>query len=129
MARFGYVVLIPILILSGRLNQSESYALGIAVLVGYIFGSLFINLVHRFISLEFIAKFSLFIIACSFLACSVEFGAENLATNQAQIHTFKSKQNDGITIKIQELQGTKKWIAEMRENYDGNRKEFKENGG
>lgn len=72
LARFGYVVLIPILILSGRLSQSESYALGIAVLVGYIFGSLFINLVHRFISLEFIAKFSLFIIACSFLACSVE---------------------------------------------------------
>lgn len=51
------------------------------------------------------------------LACSVAFGAENLATNQAQIHTFKSKQNDGITIKIQELQGTKKWIAEMSDYF------------
>ena len=38
LARFGYVVLIPLLILSGRLTQSESYQLGIAILVGYIFG-------------------------------------------------------------------------------------------
>lgn len=57
------------------------------------------------------------LLAFIFLACSVEFGAENLATNQAQIHTFKSKQNDGITIKIQELQGTKKWIAEMSDYF------------
>lgn len=57
------------------------------------------------------------LLAFIFLACSVEFGAENLVTNQAQIHTFKSKQNDGITIKIQELQGTKKWIAEMSDYF------------
>lgn len=73
LARFGYVVLIPLLILSGRLSQSESYQLGIAILVGYIFGSLFISFLQRFISLESIAKFSLFIISLSFLACSVEF--------------------------------------------------------
>lgn len=36
LARFGYVVLIPLLILSGRLSQSQSYQLGIAILVGYI---------------------------------------------------------------------------------------------
>ena len=72
LARFGYVVLIPLLILSGRLTQSESYQLGIAILVGYIFGSVFISFLQRFASLESIAKFSLFIIALSFLACSVE---------------------------------------------------------
>ena len=72
LARFGYVVLIPLLILSGRLSQSQSYQLGIAILVGYIFGSLFISFLHRYVSLESIAKISLLLICCSFLACSVE---------------------------------------------------------
>ena len=38
-----------------------------------------------------------------FLLCGVAFGAENLGVNQAQIHTFKSNQNDGIAIKVQGL--------------------------
>ena len=38
------------------------------------------------------------------LACGVAFGEENLAVNQAQIHTFKSAQNDGIAIKVQGLE-------------------------
>lgn len=52
-----------------------------------------------------------------FLACSVAFGAENLGVNQEQIHTFKSKQNDGVAIKIHELQGVKKWIAEFKDYF------------
>lgn len=36
LARFGYVVLIPIMIISGRLNENQSIQLGIAILVGYI---------------------------------------------------------------------------------------------
>ncbi len=58
LARFGYVVLIPIMIISGRLNENQSIQLGIAVLVGYIFGSFFINFLRKFISLENIAKLS-----------------------------------------------------------------------
>ncbi len=70
LARFGYVVLIPILILQGSLSQNESFALGIAILAGYIFGSLFINILQRYFSLESIARFSLFIIALSFVFCA-----------------------------------------------------------
>ncbi len=39
LARFGYVVLIPLLILSGSLTPHQSFQLGIAVLMGYVFGS------------------------------------------------------------------------------------------
>ncbi len=66
LARFGYVVLIPIMIISGRLNENQSIQLGIAVLVGYIFGSFFINFLRNFISLENIAKLSFLIISLSF---------------------------------------------------------------
>ncbi|EAL7304219.1 YbfB/YjiJ family MFS transporter [Campylobacter coli] len=72
LARFGYVVLIPIMIISGRLNENQSIQLGIAVLVGYIFGSFFINFLRKFISLENIAKLSFLIISLSFFACMME---------------------------------------------------------
>ncbi|WFA99118.1 YbfB/YjiJ family MFS transporter [Campylobacter coli] len=72
LARFGYVVLIPIMIRSGRLNENQSIQLGIAVLVGYIFGSFFINFLRKFISLENIAKLSFLIISLSFFACMME---------------------------------------------------------
>lgn len=48
LARFGYVVLIPILILSGKLTQNQSFQLGIAILVGYIFGAFFITVLHKY---------------------------------------------------------------------------------
>lgn len=72
LARFGYVVLIPIMIISGRLNENQSIQLGIAVLVGYIFGSFFINFLRKFISLENIAKLSFLIISLSLFACMME---------------------------------------------------------
>ncbi|EEQ0156496.1 YbfB/YjiJ family MFS transporter [Campylobacter coli] len=72
LARFGYVVLIPIMIISGRLNENQSIQLGIAILVGYIFGSFFINFLKKFISLENIAKLSFLIISLSFFACMME---------------------------------------------------------
>ncbi len=72
LARFGYVVLIPIMIISDRLNENQSIQLGIAVLVGYIFGSFFINFLRKFISLENIAKLSFLIISLSFFACMME---------------------------------------------------------
>ncbi|STQ85672.1 YbfB/YjiJ family MFS transporter [Helicobacter muridarum] len=72
LARFGYVVLIPIMIISGRLSESQSIQLGIAILVGYIFGSFFINFLRKFISLENIAKLSFLIISLSFFACMIE---------------------------------------------------------
>lgn len=72
LARFGYVVLIPIMIISGRLNENQSIQLGIAVLVGYIFGSFFINFLRKFINLENIAKLSFLIISLSFFACMME---------------------------------------------------------
>ncbi|WP_104748779.1 YbfB/YjiJ family MFS transporter [Helicobacter cetorum] len=69
LARFGYVVMIPFLILEGHLSQAQSFQLGIAVLVGYIFGGMLINVLSRFLSLEGIAKISFLVIALSFLAC------------------------------------------------------------
>ncbi|AFI04735.1 YbfB/YjiJ family MFS transporter [Helicobacter cetorum] len=69
LARFGYVVMIPFLILEGHLSQAQSFQLGIAVLVGYVFGGVLINILSRFFSLEGIAKISFLVIALSFLAC------------------------------------------------------------
>lgn len=71
LARFGYIVLIPLMILEGGLSQTQSIMLGIAILVGYIFGSIFINLLKEHLSLESIAKVSFFIIALSFFACAL----------------------------------------------------------
>lgn len=68
LARFGYVVLIPLLILSGKMSEAESVHLAIAVLIGYIFGSLMIHILHKFLSLEAIVKLSFLIIALSFFA-------------------------------------------------------------
>ncbi len=73
LARFGYVVLIPMLIISGRLSQDQSIQLGIAILVGYIFGSFWIGILQRYMSLENIAKISLFLISLSFFACFLDF--------------------------------------------------------
>ena len=72
LARFGYIVLIPLLILSNKLTEEQSYQLGIALLIGYIFGSSAISLLQRYFYLEVIAKFSLLVIALSFFACSLE---------------------------------------------------------
>ncbi|MFC3847252.1 YbfB/YjiJ family MFS transporter [Helicobacter baculiformis] len=69
LARFGYVVLIPLLILSGKLSQTQSIQLGIAVMVGYIFGSATLNFLQKYISLEGIAKISFLVVALSFFAC------------------------------------------------------------
>lgn len=71
-ARFGYVVLIPILILSNALTETQSLQLGIAILLGYIFGSLVINFFKQYLSLENIAKLSLLLIAISFLVCAID---------------------------------------------------------
>lgn len=72
LARFGYVVLIPIMILSGKMSESQSIQLGIAILVGYIFGSVVINALKQYLSLEAIAKLSFLTIALSFFACSFD---------------------------------------------------------
>lgn len=71
-ARFGYVVLIPLLILQGALTQEESFLLGIAILLGYIFGSMLLSYLKSFLSLENIAKLSFLLIALSFLNCALE---------------------------------------------------------
>lgn len=72
LARFAYVVLIPIMIIPSRLNENQSIQLGIGVLFGYIFGSFFINFLRKFMSLENIAKLSFLIISLSFFACMIE---------------------------------------------------------
>ena len=72
LARFGYIVLIPLMITQRAMSQTQSIMLGVAILVGYIFGSIFINLLKRHLSLESIAKISFFIISVSFFACAVE---------------------------------------------------------
>ncbi len=69
LARFGYVVLIPLLILSGKLSENQSIQLGIAVMVGYIFGSAALSFLQKYLSLESIAKISFLVIALSFFAC------------------------------------------------------------
>ncbi|WP_205588313.1 YbfB/YjiJ family MFS transporter [Helicobacter vulpis] len=69
LARFGYVVLIPLLILSGKLSEAQSIQLGIAVMVGYIFGSVALNILQKYLSLESIAKISFLVVALSFFAC------------------------------------------------------------
>ncbi|WP_199763767.1 YbfB/YjiJ family MFS transporter [Helicobacter suis] len=72
LARFGYTALIPFLILSGKLTQNQSLQLGIAVIVGYIFGSVVLSLLQKRFSLENIGKMSFLIIALSFFACYLD---------------------------------------------------------
>ena len=50
--------------------------------------------------MKFVAKIMI-------VACSVCFGAQNHG------EIYKCKHNDGVEIKVQELQGTKKWVAEI----------------
>ncbi|BCZ17899.1 Nitrite extrusion protein [Helicobacter sp. NHP19-003] len=71
-ARFGYVVLIPLLILSGKLSEHQSIQLAIAIMVGYIFGSAVLSLLQRRLSLESIAKISFLVISLSFFACYLD---------------------------------------------------------
>lgn len=72
LARFGYIVLIPLMITQKGLSQIQSIMLGVAILLGYIFGSVFINLLKKHLSLETLAKISFLIITLSFFACAVE---------------------------------------------------------
>lgn len=69
LARFGYVVLIPLMILSGTLTSGQSYALAIAILFGYIFGDTWLRFLNRFMSMERCASLSFLLIGLSFLAC------------------------------------------------------------
>ncbi len=72
LARFGYIVLIPFLILSGKFSESQSMQLGIAVIVGYIFGSAVLSFLKKYYSLESVSKASFLIIALSFFACYLD---------------------------------------------------------
>lgn len=69
LARFGYVVLIPFMILSGTLTASQSYALAIAILIGYIFGDIWLRYLNRYFTLERCATINFLVIGISFLAC------------------------------------------------------------
>lgn len=60
------------MIVSNQLTQEQSYNLGIAILVGYIFGSLVIDSLKSFLSLETIAKISFVLVAGSFFACMID---------------------------------------------------------
>ncbi|CRF49406.1 Nitrite extrusion protein NarK [Helicobacter heilmannii] len=71
-ARFGYVVLIPLLILAGKLREHQSIQLAIAVMVGYVFGSAALSFLQKRMSLEGIAKVSFLVIALSFFACYLD---------------------------------------------------------
>ncbi|WP_285652925.1 YbfB/YjiJ family MFS transporter, partial [Helicobacter ailurogastricus] len=71
-ARFGYVVLIPLLILAGKMSEHQSIQLAIATMVGYIFGSAILSLLQRRLSLESIAKISFLVISLSFFACYLD---------------------------------------------------------
>ncbi len=72
-ARYGYVVLIPVLILEQKLSEKESVALALAVLFGYIFGSYFVAFLKRFLSIESIAQLAFFLTSFSFFVCAMDF--------------------------------------------------------
>lgn len=71
LARFGYVVLIPVMILSGALTTDQSYALAIAILIGYIFGDFWLRWLTRYISAERCASLSFLLIGISFIVCMI----------------------------------------------------------
>lgn len=69
--RFAYIALIPALIQAGWFSQQEASYLGVATLVGYLFGSLLVTTLTKFSSEKSLLRASMLLSAISYLACAL----------------------------------------------------------
>ena len=69
--RFAYIALIPALIEAQWFSQKEASYLGVATLVGYLFGSLLVTLLVKLSSEKQVLRLSMLISSISYLACAL----------------------------------------------------------
>lgn len=69
--RFAYIALIPALIQAQWFSQKEASYLGVATLVGYLLGSLFVTLLIKISSERTVLRISMLLSSISYLTCAL----------------------------------------------------------
>ncbi|EGR1310264.1 YbfB/YjiJ family MFS transporter [Vibrio cholerae] len=70
--RFAYIALMPALIQAGCFSSSEALLLGVATLIGYIFGAPAVNLLLRYFSVGQLIRTAMLVSSLSYLGCAVQ---------------------------------------------------------
>ncbi len=70
--RFGYITLLPVLIQAGWFSKAEASQLGVATLIGYLFGPPIIQYFKGFIRPSSFIKLGMILCSLSYVACSIE---------------------------------------------------------
>ncbi|MFU7514200.1 YbfB/YjiJ family MFS transporter, partial [Vibrio cholerae] len=70
--RFAYIALMPALIQAGWFSSSEASLLGVATLIGYIFGAPAVNLLLRYFSVGQLIRTAMLVSSLSYLGCAVQ---------------------------------------------------------
>lgn len=70
--RFAYIALMPALIQSGWFSESDASYLGVATLIGYIFGAPAANVLLRYFSAGQLIRFAMLASSFSYLSCAIE---------------------------------------------------------
>lgn len=65
--RFAYIALMPALIQAGWFSSSEASLLGVATLIGYIFGAPAVNLLLRYFSVGQLIRTAMLVSSLSYL--------------------------------------------------------------
>ena len=70
--RFAYITLIPALIQANWFSKEDAAQLGVATLIGYLLGPIFIQHATKKISNTILVRFSMVLCSLSYLACSFQ---------------------------------------------------------
>ncbi|MBB1268573.1 YbfB/YjiJ family MFS transporter [Shewanella sp. SR44-3] len=70
--RFAYIALMPALIQAGWFSQSDASYLGVATLIGYIFGAPAANLLIKYFTVGQLIRTSMLVSSFSYLGCAFE---------------------------------------------------------
>lgn len=70
--RFAYIALMPALIQAGWFSPSDASYLGVATLIGYIFGAPVANLLVKHFTVGQLVRFSMLVSSFSYLGCAFE---------------------------------------------------------
>jgi MFS family permease len=70
--RFAYIALMPALIQAGWFSPSDASYLGVATLIGYIFGAPAANLLIKYFTLGQLIRVAMLMSSISYLGCALE---------------------------------------------------------
>lgn len=70
--RFGYITLIPVLIQANWFSKAEASQLGVATLIGYLFGPYLVHRLEHRLNPVTLIKAGMWLCVLSFLACSFQ---------------------------------------------------------